>query len=329
MKSKITALFTAGLVALAVLVGGAAYADTASTTGNGQRISPVRSDFTINPGSQQSYLLSVQNVTSASQTLEAVVNDFVAGNNENGQPQLILKPTSTEPTTGLRKFVQPIANVTLVAGETKQVRVTVAIPTGTAGGGYFGAVRFVPAGSGANKSVNLTASVGSLILVKVPGNITESLGLTSFDVRTDPQAASGGSFYTSGKGLYAVARFQNKGNVQEEPFGKVVLLKGKKILQTTEINNTDPKGNVLPSSIRRFSVKLNKVGSWGKFTVQGNFGYGTNGQLISGTSTFYVIPIVLIILIIAVIVLIVAAIIWLPKAIKAYNRRVLRNARRR
>lgn len=86
-----------------------------------------------------------------------------------------------------------------------------------------------------------------------------------------------------------------------------MVKKGDKIIQTVDINKTDPKGNVLPDSTRRFEVKLDKIGAWGKYTVEGNFGYGTSGQLLSGKSTIYVVPATLIIAIIALLLLIVAA----------------------
>ena len=126
-----------------------------------------------------------------------------------------------------------------------------------------------------------------------------------------------------------MVRFKNTGNVHEQPFGKIILKKGDKVLQATEINNADPKGNVLPDSIRRFSVKLNKVGMWGKYTVEGNFGYGTTGQLISGKTSFFVLPLILIIVGLIVLGLIVFAIFGLPKAIKRYNANVVRKANRR
>jgi hypothetical protein len=135
--------------------------------------------------------------------------------------------------------------------------------------------------------------------------------------------------FTSNKDLKAAARFENNGNVQEQPFGKIILKKGSKVLQTVEINNTDPRGNVLPDSIRRFEVDLNKVGSFGKYTVQGNFGYGTSGQLLSGETTFYVVPLALIILVAVLILVVLFLIFVLPRLVRRYNRAVVRRASRR
>jgi hypothetical protein len=101
-----------------------------------------------------------------------------------------------------------------------------------------------------------------------------------------------------------------------------------KVLAEYEINNVSPPGNVLPNSIRLFSEPLTKVGSFGEYKLEGNFGYGSNGQLLSASTTFYVIPAWLIIAFIALVLLLAFLIFGLPRLIKAYNRRVLRKAGR-
>lgn len=321
------------VLAMAVLLVtgfGVMQAGAQTTNANGIRVSPVRSDLTINPGGTQTITLSVQNITKTDATFQAIVNDFVAGNNEDGQPALILDSNKYAPSHSLKRYIKTIPNVTIPAGQTKDVKVTITVPSDAAAGGYYGAVRFTPAGStDSTKNVTVSASVGSLILVKVPGDIKENVTLESFDVRHGLDAKGASSFFVSNTGLYAVARFNNTGNVHEQPFGKVVLKRGDKIIQTVEINNSDPRGNVLPDSVRRFGAKLDKVGLWGRYTVDGNFGYGSNGQLLTGSTSFLVIPLFFIIAVIVVIVVILAAILGLPRAIKRYNQRVIRKASRK
>ncbi len=298
-------------------------------SGSGLFISPVRTDLIINPGETKNFTLTIKNVTSANTVYRAITNDFVAGDNEYGQPALILDDDKFAPSHSLKRYVAAIPDVAVDAGKSKEVKVTIAVPKGTAGGGYFGAVRFVPTGGKQGQNVTLSASVGSLILVKVPGDIKELITLASFDVRSGEKAESGSKFFTSNKNLYAVARFKNSGNLHEQPFGKVIVKKGDRVVQTTEINDTTPKGSVLPDSVRRFSIKLNKIDMWGKYTVEGNFGYGANGQLVSGQTSFTVIPLLLIIACLLLLALIIFAIFWFPKAIKRYNENIVRRASRR
>jgi hypothetical protein len=332
---KFSRVLSLAIATFSLLVAGATPAFAASQqvsgTGNGLKISPVRTDLTINPGESQSVTVYVQNVTSAEATFQALVNDFVAGNGETGEPALILDNNKYAPSHSLKRFISPVPNIVIAAGETKQIKVTITVPKEAAGGGYFGAVRFAPSSpnSGANQNVTLSASVGSLILVRVPGDIKDNLSISSFDVRKSATEGGGSSFYTSNKSLFAVVRFSNQGNVQEQPFGKIALKKDGKTLQTTEINSAQPKGNVLPNSIRRFNVPLNKVGSWGKYTIEGNFGYGDKGQLLSATSTFYVVPVLLIVAAVLLLSLLIAAIIVVPRSIRGYNQRILRRGGRR
>lgn len=327
-KRFVLLILSVGLF-LTSLGGAVASAQTSTgAAGNGIRISPVRSDLTINPGETRTLTLTVQNITSGDAEFQAIINDFIAGENEDGQPALILDASKYAPSHSLKRYISSIPNLTIPAGESKQVGVVISIPKGAAGGGYYGAVRFTPVGE-SSKGVTLSASVGTLILVKVPGDIKENVTLESFDVRKGTDATGGSSFFVSNKNLYAVARFQNSGNVHEQPFGKVVVKRGDKIVQSTEINNTDPRGNVLPDSVRRFNVKLDKVGQWGRYTVSGNFGYGSSGQLLSGDTSFIVVPLALIIGVIVIIALIVALVFGLPRAIKRYNQRVISRASRR
>lgn len=329
IANRISLLLIAAVVLSMMFLGALAGAQ-ATGSGNGIRVSPVRTDLTIEPGETSSVTLTVQNITAADAEFQAITNDFVAGDNEQGQPALILDADEYAPSHSLKRYMSEIPNFTVEAGGSKQVKVAITIPSDAAAGGYYGAVRFAPAAEGDGTSnVTLSASVGSIILVRVPGDLVENVALKSFDVRTSATSDNASSIFMSNRGLYAVARFENTGNVHEQPFGKVVLKRGSEVLQTVEINDTDPKANVLPDSVRRFSVELDKVGVWGKYTVTGNFGYGTTGQLISGSTTFYVIPLIPILIGLGVIALIAAAIFVVPKAIKRYNQDVIRKANRR
>jgi len=116
-------------------------------------------------------------------------------------------------------------------------------------------------------------------------------------------------------------RFNNVGNVQEQPFGKMIVKNGNKQIGIYDINGTTPAGNVLPGSVRNFTVPLHNIGMIGKYTLIGNFGYGTNGQLLSGTTTFYVVPLMVIILAIVVLLLIVFLVVFFPKMRRNRNRR--------
>jgi hypothetical protein len=298
----------------------------AFSSGDGMRVSPVRTDLVIKPGGSKVVTVYVQNVTNGTSHLKVIVNDFVASPDESGAPALLLNGESNDQ-HGLKKYVTTASTITIAKGKQEAIPVKVTIPKGTPGGGYYGAVRFAPAnGSTGNANVALSGSVGSLILVSVPGNVTEKLSLASFDVRQDDSPRT---IFTSNKNLAITVRMRNGGDVQEQPFGKILLKKGSKTIKTYEFNAATPPGNVLPDSIRKFSIPMKGVGSFGKYTVEGNFGYGTSGQLLSGSTTFYVIPVWMILLIVILVLVILFLVFVFPKMVKNYNRNVVRKANRR
>lgn len=325
-KSLLSVLMT--VFSLVVLVSSVAVADTKSTSNSdGMKISPVRTDLIINPGQSKTVTVSITNVTQTDGVYSIVTNDFQA-KDESGAPSLLLNGDVNQ-SHGLKSYMTTPKTVAVAAGQQKDVNVSITMPSNVAGGGYYGAVRFVPTtGPQGNSNVSLSGSVASLILVSVPGDVTENMQIASFGA-TQGDNLGNRSLFTNNKDLKASVRFRNAGNIQEQPFGKILLKKGSKTISTYEINNTEPRGNVLPDSIRRFDVPLKGVGTFGKYTLVGNFGYGTNGQLLSATSTFYVIPLALIVVFVVIVVLLLALIFGAPRAMKRYNQRVLRRAGRR
>lgn len=331
IRRRVLTAVVATIVAFSGLIGliptGSVFAaQTASVGGNALKISPVREDITMDPGTTKTVDVFVTNLTSVSAKLRGSVNDFVASKDETGHPDIILDEDKSAPSHGLKQFVEPIGSFTLKPGEQKNVKAVIRVPKGTAGGGYYGAVRFYPQQATGDKSLNLTASVGSIILLKINGDVTEKMSVSSFDVRRGDNAAF---FFTSNKDLKNVVRFHNQGNVQVEPFGKMQLKRFGKVVGEFEVNTLDPKGNVLPDSIRRFDTGLKNVSSFGKYTLEGNFGYGSTGQLLTAKATFYVIPVAYVIVAGVLLALLILLIIILPRMVRGYNKRILRRAGRR
>ena len=196
-------------------------------------------------------------------------------------------------------------------------------------------MRFVPASSdnAASKNVTLSASVGSLILVTVPGDIREALSVASLmsaKLLAPTKSMLPHHFLAAQTSFKATVRFQNAGDIQEQPFGKIQLQTWRgKIIANYEVNNETPRGNVLPGSIRKFDIPFTtKLGKIGAHKLVGNFGYGSNGSLITA-STNFIIPFWAIVLFVRIGVLLLAAIFGLPRAIKAYNRRVVARSQSR
>lgn len=291
---------------------------------NTLKISPLRTDISINPGETGVVKTYISNITGNPILIKPIENDFVAGD-ENGTPSIILDENSYAPTHSLKRFMVPLQNITVAPGETRQVDVTIVVPKTAQAGGYYGAIRFAPASIDGGSSVNLGASAASLILMTVPGDVVEKLVLTNFDVQ---QKGGKGTNFRNAKDLAVLVRFQNKGNVQESPFGQIYVKKGKDVVYTYSFNQEDPKDTVLPDSARRWEVPLKNIGKFGKYTVSGAFTYGAKGQSIEVEKTIWIVPTSYIIAGVGALLLLILIIVGIVYGLKSYKRRILRGSRR-
>jgi len=291
------------------------------------KISPVRTDLTISPGDTGTAKVIISNLTRSQITIQPIENDFVAGG-EEGQPALILNPDAYAPSHSLKRFMLPLQNLTIPADSSTSVDVTIAVPKTAQAGGYFGAIRFAPVapGSSTPTSVALDESVASLILMTVPGPTYEDLILTNFDMQQNGSTATN---FRTPNNLSLLVRFENRGNLQEAPFGQVYVQKGKKLLYTYNFNDQQPRGEILPDSFRRWYVPIKGMGKFGEYTVGADFTYGTKDETIDITKTIWIIPTTYIIAAVVTILVLAALVIGVWTFLKSYKRRILSASRRR
>ena len=302
---KISAVLSLAMALIAPSTLAATSSSTAQA--NGLKISPVRTELSIVPGQSKTVPIYITNPTNSPIQLQVFINDFTA-KGDNGSPQLILNTPSNYP-HGLSNFIAPIKNVSLLPYQTATVNVLITIPKDTSGGGYYAAVRFAPVSSTSSQSLTVTANIASLILVSVPGpGLNEQLNIASFQVEGNKGGSS--RLFFNRNGLNAVVKFTNSGNVQEQPFGKIVVQSGSNTILTQAINNSASPGSVLPDSSRYFSVPVSHLNWFGEYKVSGYFGYGNPSHSLSASVTIYVIEGWFIAAVVAALVLI-GVIIWL------------------
>lgn len=297
------ALTMALLTALLVVSTTSGNAQVTTGGGNGFRISPVRSEFTIEKGKSQQLTINIENPTDANVIATPVINDFISSENETGEPRLILDDSVAPPKNSFKRLVDALQPLELGPREKKDLNVTIRVPENANAGGYYGAVRFVPSATTGTGNVGLTASVGTIVLIRVPGDLTERLDLVELTAGQDGKAKS---FFTGGN-VSIITRIKNSGDIHLQPFGKVQIknMFGS-VVKEYEFNDDDPRANILPDSIRRFQDDIEKPskGWLGRYTVIANLGISQgSGDLISSSTTFWYLPvwalIVLLILVIA------------------------------
>ena len=258
-------------------------------SGSGLSISPTISQFTISPGGNANVKITLKNITVDDVTAQGFVNDFTA-DGTTGNPKILTNENQPTPTS-IRNFVSGLQNVPLKRGEQKDITVNLTIPKDTTPGAYFGILRFkaVPAGAAAPApgQVALTASVGTIVLVTVPGNIREQVQVKGLHVYRGGQ--DGSIFFGAPNSIgVEVANF---GNGFIQPFGTVeVHNMFKKNIVSYQLNNPKQPGNILPSSTRVFTQNVKGINSFGRYTVIASVSWGKGSQVLTLEKTIWLIP---------------------------------------
>jgi len=273
---------------------------------NGFQVSPVRTELTINRGDSQTVNITIANPTNSQLATRALVNDFIANTDESGAPLLITDNSVPLPHNNFISLVSPIPNFVLLPKQSTTMPVRITVPANANAGGYYGAIRFAPASLGTTSNIGLSATVGSLFLITVPGNLVEKLNLIQLSA-----AHSNGDpswFFVSGD-LAVMTRLQNVGDIHVQPFGTVIVkdMFGH-VLTQYEFNPAVPdRSNVLPDSVRKFVDKLPKHHWFGRYTIQESIAYqqGTGNLLYAHASFWYVSQWYLVALLVIVVLLFV------------------------
>lgn len=298
---------------------------TAQDAGSGLRISPTRSELSLVPGDSRDITQTVKNVTQSPVTVVPVLNDFES-DGLTGEPSLIGDPNDVS-AYSLREFITIPERFDLQPDEERELTISLNVPTNASPGAYFGTVlyRATPVGSSGDGQVALVASVGSLVLLEVPGDITEKIQINDISAYLNE---SPGSLFTKKPDQIGV-EIENLGNSFSQPFGKVIVkdMRGNEVF-IYELNDGTPRGNILPSSTRLFledlfNVEVKTVNGeeqvektspikWpGRYTITGNVSHGSTGEIFTVDSSFWYIPFWMIIALAAIVVGVIGAAVFM------------------
>ncbi|MFI5240580.1 MAG: hypothetical protein ACHQUB_02635 [Candidatus Saccharimonadia bacterium] len=310
-----------GNLALPFIASGATSPAPANAPGSGEglELSPPIVQLSADPGQTIVTNIRIRNITQENLYATPVADDFGA-KGENGDPQILLDETQAT-RYSLKYWIEGMAPILLVPNEIKTASVKIVIPANAEPGGHYGVVRFTATPAGLEGSgVALSASIGTLILLRVNGPVTEKLSLVDMFLSKN---GTTGSFFENGP-LMITQRISNSGTVHLEPIGSVIVTNmfGKKIA-SLDINN--PPRNILPDSIRRFDETLTSTWMFGRYTASLKVTYGqTNGSFVTSLS-FWVIPWKLLLI---SLVLIIIFLFGLRFAVRRYNQYIIAQARR-
>ena len=305
MFKRITAAALTLLIGLVFVMPSMASAATA--TGQGLEISPPLVDIKANPGQVVQQKINVRNVTNGTLVVKAQFEDFVA-NGEDGRPKILLAKGDKSPYS-IKDWLTAPETITLASGQRQTVTVGINVPANASPGGHYGLVRFTGTPPELDTTgVSLSASVGTLMLVTVSGDVKTSASITELYASHNNDR---GSLFEYGPVL-VTTRVKNTGNVHFKPSGTIQITNmfGKDVL-VSQFNKTN--SNVLPGSIRKFENLLNQKNLFGRYTVKVDVVYGPDNSITTASTTFWVIPY-------KMIAIVILAIVLLVFGIKRYNR---------
>lgn len=298
-----------------------------SPGGSGMQISPTRTDLSIGEGEQREFTIVVKNVTQGELQAKTYINDFES-DNLTGNPRLIVD-TSRRTPYSIAEMVDGLEDFSLKPDESKEVNLTINVPSGTAPGAYFSAIRFaaVPTASQGEddtdeveQQVALTASIAHLVFIEVPGEVNEQIQLESLRFQSGDKTAGRYVWERPDKAALAI---RNLGNGFSRPFGKVTISRFGQEVESYDVNNSDPKAIVLPNSSRTLVDDVENINAPGKYTATALVAYGNGGEVLNLQTSFWYIPLWLVVVILVAIVAIVAI------GYKVYRKRVTKPAKRK
>jgi len=293
--------------------------------GSGLRISPTRTELSLDRGKTAEIKISLKNVSGGDIVAKAAINDFEA-DGEQGEPKIIVDRPGQRSGTSIAPLLSGVKDVPLKKDESKEIKVGVAIPGNASSGAYYGVIRYlaVPAAAATNETesgkVSLTASVATLVLIEVPGNITQQIQLTNIFVYQGDNEKSK-SFFTSPPTRTGI-RIKNTGNSFSKPFGRVIVTNsftGKEVY-SYEMNNTTPRNNVLPNTARVFTDDIKNVNKPGRYTITAGISHGSGGEVLTKKTSFWYVPLWMVIVLAVLLILIILGLFLLFRKIRGSRR---------
>lgn len=258
------------ILVTSVFVSSPAFAQTSLT------IIPPRFELFSNPGETIAEKIRVKNNSDAPVTYTIRVEDFTTSGEEG---QVVLEEDQPDTSFSLARWIEPASkDLILQPNEEKSISFIVNTPRNAEPGGHYASILFIsgqdnPAVPG---GAAVSQRVGSLVLLRVSGNVTEKALLETFS--TDK--------YYDKPPVNFLLRLKNEGNVHLRPQGTIVItdMFGKKVDEVP----LDSR-NVLPGAIRKMETKWEKKNLLGSYTATLIATYGQQNLPLTAAVKFIVI----------------------------------------
>ena len=283
-----------------------ARAQTAGATANNEvaltAVPPrLGDDYTlvVQPGQTVQAAIEVRNPSSNPISVETNARDFYVG--EDGETPMPVESDDVNTKWALAQWITLTPNsMTIDPGKAATVLVTIEVPADALPGGRYAMILHKPISNGAASNTTgaqINAQVGTLLYVVVDGEVSENAEVSQF--------AFTPNFLEMGPADYKLS-IANHSSLHIRPRGTITI----KNMLGNVVGKIDVESkNVFPDYARSFDGTWNKTWGFGKYTAIFQGTYGTQAKELAMATTFWILPVRLILAIILAIILVAVVIV--------------------
>lgn len=248
-------------------------------------IPPRTEVLEIKPGETIQTQVQLKNVSGKTQTVGSQVKDFII--DQDGRTPIPVTATEAAPLRwSLASWVSISPSTkTLAPNEMGQFNVVIHAPTDALPGGHYAMILHTPMselakskeGKKLQSASSVNPQVGTLVYVKVPGNIHEEAFIRSFRA---PSWVEFGPVPLS----YVV---ENLSDIHISPQASIEI---KNVFGMTKEKIAIEPLNIFPFSTRQFSAQFENTWGFGPYTAHLTVPYGNSGKLVTSSIVFWMFP---------------------------------------
>jgi hypothetical protein len=262
------------IILLFLIYFGFIYSPVFAQTKLGFSVSPPSFELSVNPGDTISNTVRIENLNPEMIKIKAIPRSFVTYG-EGGQVAI----NSEESSFSIINWLQmEKSEIEIRPNSFGIFNFKLNVPKNAEPGSHYGAIVFSTVNDGKNmgSGAYVSQEIGSLILVKLPGDIYEKVDLLNFTMQENP---------VRNDDLKFSAHLENTGNIHVKPYGYIAIynLIGQKV-KTVEVLGR----NILPGSKRIFEETV-KFNGFGLYNAELTLLYSGGGKLIHGKTTFVIL----------------------------------------
>jgi hypothetical protein len=272
-------------------------------TSKGLTVIPPKFELFANPGDTVTEKVRLRNESDFPVTYNVITEDFTSSGEEGAVA--LEDQTSTNTNYVLANWITPeLKDISLQPKEESTFNFKIDVPKDAEPGGHYASILFSSGGETQPGAASVTSRIGSLILLRISGNVKETAAIETFEAPN----------YSQKGPVVFTLRMKNDGNVHIRPKGTIIITN----LLNQKVAEIPLAGaNVLPGAVRKMDTSWDQTNPLGVFTATLVATYGQQNLPLTSAIRFTVIsPLAAILITLAI----VAAIVFLITLITGRHR---------